>query len=46
MDKKITAPSETQQWMDRNLIKPNDYNPNRVSTQNLELLTQSIFTNG
>lgn len=46
MDKKITAPSETQQWMDRNLIKPNNYNPNRVSTQNLELLTQSIFTNG
>ena len=27
-------------------IKPNDYNPNRVSEDNLELLTQSILTNG
>ena len=33
-------------WVDRNKIKPNDYNPNKVSRQNLELLTQSIFTNG
>lgn len=46
MDKRLTAPSETQQWIDRNFVKPNNYNPNRVSIQNLELLTQSIFSNG
>lgn len=43
---KIMMPSTTQSWIDRRLIRPNDYNPNRVSKQNLELLTQSIFTNG
>lgn len=32
--------------MDRNLLKPNDYNPNKVSKDNLELLKQSILTNG
>ena len=32
--------------MDRNLLKPNDYNPNKVSRDNLELLKQSILTNG
>lgn len=39
-------PSQTLQWVDRNLLKPNDYNPNKVSKQNLELLTQSICSNG
>ena len=43
---KLIAPSTTLKWVDRELIKPNDYNPNKVSKQNLELLTQSIFTNG
>lgn len=43
---RIMIPSTTQQWVDRNMVKPNDYNPNKVSKQNLELLTQSIFTNG
>jgi len=43
---KLFMPSTTQQWVDRNLLKPNNYNPNRVSRQNLELLTQSIFANG
>ena len=46
MDNKLSAPSRTMHWVDRNKIKPNDYNPNKVSRQNLELLTQSIFTNG
>lgn len=46
MDSKLTAPSTTLQWVDWNLVKPNNYNPNRVSKQNLELLTQSILTNG
>lgn len=32
--------------MDRNLLKANDYNPNKVSEDNLQLLTQSILTNG
>ena len=45
MDNKLSAPSGTMHWVDRNKIKPNDYNPNKVSRQNLELLTQSIFTN-
>ena len=30
----------------RSLVKMNEYYPNKVSKQNLELLTQSIFTNG
>jgi hypothetical protein len=34
------------QWVDRNKIKPNDYNPNKVSKENLKLLTQSILANG
>lgn len=32
--------------VDRSLLIPNDYNPNKVSRQNLELLTTSIFVNG
>ena len=43
---KLIAPSATFQWIDREKIRPNDYNPNKVSRQDLELLTQSIFTNG
>lgn len=46
MDSKITNPLSTLQWVDRNRVKPNDYNPNKVSKQNLELLKQSILTNG
>jgi len=40
------SPLSTLQWVDRNLLKPNNYNPNKVSHENLELLTQSIFSNG
>lgn len=43
---KLMIPASTLQWVDRDMLKPNDYNPNKVSKQNLELLTQSIFTNG
>lgn len=43
---RLFEPSKTFQWVDRNLLKPNDYNPNKVSRQNLELLTQSICANG
>ncbi|WP_206458690.1 ParB N-terminal domain-containing protein [Anaerovorax sp. IOR16] len=46
MDSKVAAPLQSLQWVDRNLLKPNDYNPNKVSKENLILLTQSIFVNG
>lgn len=45
-DKKLLAPLSTLEWVDRQLLKPNDYNPNKVSKENLKLLTQSILTNG
>lgn len=46
MDKQLSSPLSTLQWVDRDRVKPNDYNPNKVSKQNLELLKQSILTNG
>lgn len=46
MDKKMISPLSTLQWVERENIKPNDYNPNKVSKQNLELLKQSILANG
>lgn len=46
MDNRLAAPLSTLQWVARTKIKPNDYNPNKVSKQNLELLKQSILTNG
>lgn len=46
MDSKMINPLATLQWVDRSVVKPNDYNPNKVSKQNLELLKQSILTNG
>lgn len=45
-DAKLTAPLSTLEWVDRDRLKPNDYNPNKVSRENLKLLTQSILTNG
>lgn len=42
----IFTPLSTLQWVNRELLKPNDYNPNKVSRENLRLLTQSILTNG
>lgn len=46
MDSRVVHPLSTLRWIDRMLVKPNDYNPNKVSRQNLELLKQSILTNG
>lgn len=46
MDKKMAAPLSTLMWVGRDMVKPNGYNPNRVSKQNLELLKQSILANG
>jgi len=42
----IMKPLSTLQWVDRNKLKANDWNPNKVTKQNLQLLTQSILTNG
>ena len=42
----LFAPLASLQWVDRNLLKANDYNPNKVSEENLRLLIQSIQTNG
>lgn len=44
--KDLKAPLSTLQWVNRDIVKPNNYNPNKVSTENLKLLTQSILTNG
>ena len=46
MDSKMVSPLDTLQSVDRSMVKPNDYNPNKVSKQNLDLLKQSILTNG
>ena len=43
MDNKISGPLSTLRWVDRGSVKPNDYNPNKVSKQNLELLKQSTL---
>lgn len=42
----LFAPLSSLQWVDREMLKANDYNPNKVSEDNLKLLTQSIQTNG
>lgn len=44
--KDILKPLKNVQIVDRDSLKPNNYNPNKVSEQNLELLVQSILTNG
>ena len=46
MEAKIFGPLSTLQWVDRDRVRPNDYNPNKVSKQNLDLLKQSILANG
>lgn len=48
MEKKtdVFAPLGSLQWVDRDMLKANDYNPNKVSEDNLKLLIQSILTNG
>lgn len=46
MDNRLFSPLASLQWVDRDILKPNDYNPNKVSKENLKLLVQSIKTNG
>lgn len=40
------APLSSLHWVEREKLHANDYNPNKVSEDNLQLLTQSILTNG
>lgn len=42
----LFEPLSTLRWVDRDKVIPNSYNPNKVSEDNLQLLTQSILTNG
>lgn len=46
MGNNLFAPLSTLQWVDRDKLTANDYNPNKVSKDNLELLKQSILSNG
>lgn len=43
---KIKAPLTGLRWVHRDTLVPNDYNPNVVSKDNMELIVQSILTNG
>lgn len=45
-DMDLFAPLASLQWVDREKLHANDYNPNKVSEDNLKLLMQSIETNG
>ena len=45
-DADIFAPLSSLEWVDRSRLRANDYNPNKVSEENLKLLVQSILTNG
>ena len=42
----VFAPLASLQWVEREKLHANDYNPNKVSEENLQLLVQSILTNG
>lgn len=46
MTEDLLRPVSNVLIVDREMLKPNDYNPNKVVEQNLELLIQSILTNG
>lgn len=45
-NEKLFAPLGSLQWVERSKLHANDYNPNKVSEDNLKLLVQSILTNG
>lgn len=42
----VKAPLSTLAWVPRESLRANDYNPNKVSKENLKLLEQSILSNG
>ena len=45
-ERNLFAPLSSLQWVEREQLRANDYNPNKVSEDNLKLLMQSILTNG
>lgn len=45
-NKDLFAPLKNLQFVDRDQVKPNDYNPNKVLEKNLKLLMESILNNG
>lgn len=46
INNKLFAPLSSLQWIPVEKLTANDYNPNKVSQDNLELLKQSILSNG
>lgn len=44
--KDLLKPIREVQIVDRDILKPNDYNPNKVTEENLKLLEKSIHVNG
>lgn len=42
----LLEPISNVQIVERDKLRPNDYNPNKVTEENLKLLEQSILTNG
>ena len=42
----VFAPLKTLEWVEREKLAANSYNPNKVSKENLQLLKQSILVNG
>jgi ParB-like chromosome segregation protein Spo0J len=46
MENNLKAPLSTLQLLDRSNLKANDWNPNKVSRENLDLLVRSILSNG
>ena len=46
MDDKLSKPLASLQWVEHGRLKANDYNPNKVSQDNLDLLLQFILSNG
>lgn len=42
----ILAPLRAVEFVDRDRLRANDYNPNKVNAENLALLEQSILSNG
>lgn len=42
----LLKPIKNVMIVDRDLLKPNDYNPNKVLEENMKLLEQSILVNG
>lgn len=46
MNSTKSDPVERVQWMDRDALRPNDYNPNKVAPPELELLIVSILEDG